>query len=142
MIETLKHAVNWLSEPSRFFTLTVVAFFALLFPGEMGPAWLRRMTRPLGAIYRPKTGGIAFAVLGFLFLLACFDANFAAIVLKPDNVPIAAMIFLVAFFVWFALKEGRRNDALAAAGQPIVEKQESGDGKVLVWPDLVSGPSS
>ncbi len=137
MIEGLKHAVNWLSEPSRFFTLTVLAFFILLFPGEMGPDWLRRMTRPLGAVYRDRVGGMVFAILGVLFVLACFDPNFAAIVLKPDNVPIAGMIFLVAFFVWFALKEGRRNDALQAAGRPIVEKQEAGDGKVLVWPDLV-----
>jgi hypothetical protein len=137
MIEALKHAINWLSAPPRFFTITVAAFLVLLFPGEMGPAWLRRLTRPLEAIYRPKAGGIAFAVLGVLFLASCFDPNFALIVLKPDNVPIAGMIFLVAFFVWFGLKEGRKNDALRQGGQPIVEKGESGDGKVMVWPDLV-----
>ncbi len=76
-------------------------------------------------------------MVGVLFLFSCLDPNFALIVLKPDNVPIAGMIFLVAFFVWFALKEGRRNDALRTAGQPIVEKREAGDGKVMVWPDLV-----
>src|SRR5213594_2023610 len=137
MIEALKHSVNWLSAPPRFFTITLAAFFVLLFPGELGPAWLRRLTRPLQTVYRPKVGGIVFAVLGVLFLASCFDPNFALIVLKPDNVPIAAMIFLVAFFVWFGLKEGRRNDLLRSAGQPIVEKQEAGDGKVMVWPDLV-----
>ncbi len=137
MIEALKSAVNWLSAPPRFFTVTVLAFLVLLFPGDLGPAWLRRLTRPLEAIYRPRVGGVAFAVLGALFLVSCLDPNFALIVLKPDNVPIAAMIFLVAFFVWFGLKEGRRNDGLKAAEKPIVEKQESGDGKVLVWPDLV-----
>ena len=137
MIETLKSTVNWLSAPPRFFTITVVGFLALLFPGELGPVWLRRITRPIESVYRPKTGGILFAVLGVLFLFSCFDPNFALIVLKPDNVPIAGMIFLVAFFVWFALKEGRRNDALRSAGQPIVEKREAGDGKVMVWPDLV-----
>jgi hypothetical protein len=137
MIEALKQTINWLSAPPRFFTITVAAFLVLLFPGEMGPAWLRRLTRPLEAIYRPKVGGIAFAVLGVLFLASCFDPNFALIVLKPDNVPIAGMIFLVAFFVWFGLKEGRKNDALRQGGQPIVEKGESGDGKVMVWPDLV-----
>ena len=137
MIEALKHSVNWLSAPPRFFTITLATFFVLLFPGELGPAWLRRLTRPLQKVYRPKVGGIVFAVLGVLFLASCFDPNFALIVLKPDNVPIAAMIFLVAFFVWFGLKEGRRNDALRAAEQPIIEKRESGDGKVMVWPDLV-----
>ena len=137
MIEAIKNTVNWLSAPPRFFVITVAAFIALLFPGDMGPAWLRRLTRPLRAVYSPKVGGIAFAVLGVLFLISCFDPNFALIVLKPDNVPIAGMIFLVAFFVWFALKEGRRNDDLKGSGQPIIEKRETGDGKVMVWPDLV-----
>jgi quinol-cytochrome oxidoreductase complex cytochrome b subunit len=137
MIDALKNTVNWLSAPPRFFTLTVAAFLVFLFPGEMGPAWLRRLTRPVASIYRPKVGGLLFGVLGVLFVFSCFDPNFALIVLKPDNVPIAAMIFLVAFFVWFGLKEGRRNDSLRTAGQPIVEKSEAGDGKVMVWPDLV-----
>ena len=137
MIESLKTAINWLSAPPRFFTLTVGAFLVLIFPGELGPAWLRRLTRPVASVYRARVGGILFAVVGVLFLFSCLDPNFALIVLKPDNVPIAGMIFLVAFFVWFALKEGRRNDALRTAGQPIVEKREAGDGKVMVWPDLV-----
>ena len=137
MIESLKTAINWLSAPPRFFTLTVGAFLVLIFPGELGPAWLRRLTRPVASVYRARVGGILFAVVGVLFLFSCLDPNFALIVLKPDNVPIAGMIFLVAFFVWFALKEGRRNDALRSAGQPIVEKREAGDGKVMVWPDLV-----
>ncbi len=137
MIESLKTAINWLSAPPRFFTLTVGAFLVLIFPGELGPAWLRRLTRPVASVYRARVGGILFAVVGILFLFSCLDPNFALIVLKPDNVPIAGMIFLVAFFVWFALKEGRRNDALRTAGQPIVEKREAGDGKVMVWPDLV-----
>ncbi len=137
MIESLKIAINWLSAPPRFFTLTVGAFLVLIFPGELGPAWLRRLTRPVASVYRARVGGILFAVVGVLFLFSCLDPNFALIVLKPDNVPIAGMIFLVAFFVWFALKEGRRNDALRTACQPIVEKREAGDGKVMVWPDLV-----
>jgi hypothetical protein len=137
VIESLKHLVNWLSEPSRFFLITAVAFVVLLFPGEIGPGWLRRLTRPLQAVYRPRVGGIVFAVLGVLFLLSCLDPNFRLIVGKPDNVPIAAMIFLVGYFVWFALQQARLNDAAREAGQPLIEKRESGDGKVMVWPDLV-----
>ena len=57
MTEALKGAVNWLSAPPRFFTITVASFFVLLFPGDLGPAWLRRLTRPLEAIYRPMVGG-------------------------------------------------------------------------------------
>ncbi|HET6278335.1 MAG TPA: hypothetical protein VFG08_06100 [Candidatus Polarisedimenticolia bacterium] len=136
-IEYLKGAANWLSEPSRFFIITTVAFIILLFPGEFGPGWLRRMTRPLVVVYRPRVAAILFGGTGFLFLLSCFDENFLKIVGKPDNVPIAAMIFLVGFFVWFSLQQGRENDRLIAANEPIIEKRESGDGKVLVWPDLV-----
>ncbi len=137
VVDAVKHAVNWLSEPSRFFVLTVLGFLAVVYPGELGPAWVRRVTRPLAAIYKPRVGGIVFLLIGVLFVLACFDPSFLLIVGKPDNVPIAGMIFLVAFFVWFALQQGRENDRRLEAGEPVIEKRESGDGKVLVWPDLV-----
>ena len=137
VLESLKHLVNWVSSPDRFFVLTAVAYFAVLFPGELGPAWLRRLTRPLQAVYRPRVFWSLFALVGLLFALSCLDPNFALIVGKPDNVPIAGMIFLVAFFVWFALQQARENDRRVAAGQPLIEKQEKGDPKVMVWPDLV-----
>ncbi len=137
VLDHLKETVNWLSAPPRFFVLTVLTFLAVVFPGELGPAWARRLTRPLAAIYRPRVGAIVFAVVGVLFAFSCFDHNFILIVGKPDNVPIAAMILLVAFFVWFALLQGRENDRLTEAGQPLIEKRETGDGKVMVWPDLV-----
>ena len=137
LLEYFKEIVNWLSEPSRFFVISTVAFLVILFPGELGPNWLRRLTRPLLALYRPGVAGLIFAVVAVLFLLSCFDTNFLKIVGKPDNVPIAALIFLVGFFVWFSLQQARENDRLKAANQPIIEKQEGGDGKVLVWPDLV-----
>ena len=136
-VDPIKHAINWLSSPPRFFLLTVVAFFIVLFPGELGPAWLRRLTRPLAAIYRPRVAALVFGILGLLFFLSVLDPNFLLIVGKPDNVPIAAMIFLVGFFVWFSLQQGRLNDSLRESGSPVVEKQEAGDAKVLVWPDLV-----
>ncbi len=137
LADVLKHAVNWLSEPSRFFLLTVIGVFLLIFPGEIGPAWFRRLTRPLAAVYKPAVGGLLFAIAGVLFIISCFDPNFILIVGKPDNVPIAGMIFLVGFFVWYALQQGRENDRLKEAGAPLIEKRESGDGKVMVWPDLV-----
>ncbi|MFQ5877693.1 MAG: cytochrome C [Acidobacteriota bacterium] len=133
----LQELVNWLFAPSRFFLLTVVLFFAVLFPGEMGPRWLRRITRPLDVVYRPRVFAAAFAVVSLIFFVSCLDADFAKIVGKPDNVPIAAMIFLVAFFTWFSLRQARENDRLKAAGEPLIEQRETGDGRVLVWPDLV-----
>ena len=137
LLEFLKGLVNWLSEPSRFFIISTVLFFVFLFPGELGPAWLRRLTRPLQAIYTARVGMSLFAVTFVLFLISCFDVNFIKIVGKPDNVPIAGMIFLVGFFVWFALQQGRENDRRREGGHPLIEQSEKGDGKVLVWPDLV-----
>ena len=137
LLEFLKGLVNWLSEPSRFFIISTVLFFVFLFPGELGPAWLRRLTRPLQAIYTARVGMSLFAVTFVLFLISCFDVNFIKIVGKPDNVPIAGMIFLVGFFVWFALQQARENDRRREGGHPLIEQSEKGDGKVLVWPDLV-----
>jgi hypothetical protein len=43
--------------------------------------------------------------------------NFYSIVSKGDNIPIVAMLFIVAFFIGWAFKEGMRNDKLIKAGK-------------------------
>lgn len=63
------------------------------------------------------------------------DQNFAAIVTKPDNVPIVAMIFLLGFFTWLAAYKAVINDDRMKQGLEPVEKLDNE--KVLVWPDLV-----
>ena len=74
--------------------------------------------------------------LMFLFLgLSMPDANFYAIVAKPDNVPIVALVFLLAFFTWLATYRAVQNDDRREDGKPPLEKEN--DEKVLVWPDLV-----
>jgi hypothetical protein len=74
--------------------------------------------------------------LMLLFLaLSMPDPNFYAIVAKPDNVPIVALVFLLAFFTWLATYRAVENDRRKAEGLPPVEKLD--DEKVLVWPDLV-----
>src|SRR4029078_4022298 len=74
--------------------------------------------------------------LMLLFLgLSMPDVNFYAIVAKPDNVPIVALVFLLAFFTWLATYRAVLNDERAAKGEPPLEKLD--DEKVLVWPDLV-----
>src|SRR3990170_2867525 len=74
--------------------------------------------------------------LMLLFLaLSMPDPNFYAIVAKPDNVPIVALVFLVAFFTWLATYKAVENDRRKEAGLPPAEKED--DEKVLVWPDLV-----
>lgn len=67
--------------------------------------------------------------------LSMADENFAAIVMKPDNVPIVGLVFLLAFFTWVATKQAVVNDERIARGEPPLEKLN--DEKVLVWPDLV-----
>src|SRR5215212_8645271 len=74
--------------------------------------------------------------LMLLFLgLSMPDENFFAIVAKPDNVPIVALVFLLAFFTWLATYRAVQNDERTAKGEPPLEKLDNG--KVLVWPDLV-----
>jgi hypothetical protein len=74
--------------------------------------------------------------LMLLFLgLSMPDPNFFAIVAKPDNVPIVALVFLLAFFTWLATYRAVENDRRIANGEPPLEKLD--DEKVLVWPDLV-----
>ncbi len=74
--------------------------------------------------------------LMLLFLgLSMPDPNFFAIVAKPDNVPIVALVFLLAFFTWLATYRAVENDRRIDEGVPPLEKLD--DEKVLVWPDLV-----
>ncbi len=78
-------------------------------------------------------GALNGALLWFGLSLA--DPVFAAIVAKPDHVPIVAMIFLLGFLTWAATYQAVENDRLLAAGDGPEEKAYSD--KVLVWPDLV-----
>jgi hypothetical protein len=74
--------------------------------------------------------------LMLLFLaLSMPDPNFFAIVAKPDNVPIVALVFLLAFFTWLATYKAVENDRRKEEGLPPTEKLD--DEKILVWPDLV-----
>lgn len=63
------------------------------------------------------------------------DPEFAAIVMKPDNVPIVGMVYLLGFFTWLATYRAVQNDERLAQGLEPLEKLD--DEKILVWPDLV-----
>jgi len=113
--------VNALSGPVLY-TLGTTALFAILFI-------LRKFfVQPM----------VAWTILNAMLLLmglSMADANFASIVMKPDNVPIVGLVFLLAFFTWVATKQAVVNDERIARGEPPMEKLN--DEKVLVWPDLV-----
>jgi hypothetical protein len=81
---------------------------------------------------------VGWAMLNLSLILMSFsmvDPNFAAIVTKPDNVPIVGMVFLLGFFTWLATSQAVANDERAKQGLPPLEKLDNE--KVLVWPDLV-----
>jgi hypothetical protein len=74
--------------------------------------------------------------LSLLFMgMSMIDPQFAAIVGKPDNVPIVMMVFLLGFFTWLATYRAVQNDRRKAEGQGPLEALDNE--KVLVWPDLV-----
>lgn len=81
---------------------------------------------------------VAWTILNLSMLLmgmSLTDQNFAAIVTKPDNVPIVGLVFLLGFFTWLGAYQAVQNDDRAKQGLEPLEKLD--DEKVLVWPDLV-----
>lgn len=120
-MDAIKGFINLFADPRLFFVLSVAALVLIV--------WQREVFSKNAVGY----GLLSFLALFFVFGL--FDENFRLIVVKPDNVPIVVLIFLVVFFTWYSIREGVRNDRLIAGGDDPVEKQESD--RVWVWPDLV-----
>ncbi|MGI9178159.1 MAG: hypothetical protein ACR2IT_09930 [Pirellulales bacterium] len=118
---SVRALVNKLSGPVLY-TLGTVGLLTILF------VFRKFFVQPMVA------WGILNAML-VLMGLSMADENFASIVMKPDNVPIVGLVFLLAFFTWLATKQAVVNDDRIARGLPPVEKEN--DEKVLVWPDLV-----
>ena len=122
MLETFKEAVNHVSAPVTIFTAALVLFiFFVSFPSFF--------TAP------PVAGTLALLGLAF-FGIGLTDEHFRTIVTTPDNVPIVAMLFIFAYFTWYALKKGVDNDKRVAEGKPTREKEEAEE-KVMVFPYLI-----
>ena len=120
-MEFLKDFVNLLADPRLFFILSVVLLALLV--------WQRE------ALAANWVGYGSMGLLALFFLWGGFDENFRLIIMKPDNVPIVGLIFLLVFFTWYSMREAVLNDRRMAAGEPPIEKEE--EGRVWVWPDLV-----
>ncbi len=121
MPQVFRDAIDSVSGPTSFFTLSTLAFIALI-------------------VYRRflSSGVVAWAGLNLSLLffgLSMTDYDFRDIVTKPDNVPIIGLIYLVAYFTWLGLRRAVINDARMARGLPNLE--ELGAEKTLTWPDLV-----
>jgi hypothetical protein len=101
--------------------------------GSLAILWLIYLLRTF--FVKPA---IAWGCLNLSLLvmgLSMTDVDFARIVMKPDNVPIVAMIYLLGFFTWVAGSQAVENDRRDREGLEPLEKLENE--KVLVWPDLV-----
>jgi hypothetical protein len=51
----------------------------------------------------------------------------------PDNVPIVAMLFLIPFYTWYALRQARANDRLIAQLESDPQLAKSGYRKTYPW---------
>jgi Cytochrome b(C-terminal)/b6/petD len=105
--------------------MAVAYFLVLWLLAELGPR-----------LWEKKVGLWMLIGSGIAFVLSLLDPNFYLIAAKPDNVPIAAMIFLLGIFTWIALRKAYHNDRVMALGGVPYEKTES-DEKLFTWPDLV-----
>ncbi len=122
MAEFIKHFINSVSSPVALFTFSAAGLFLFVsFPKQSTSKWV--------------SGPLALLGLGF-FLFGLTDRHFREIITTPDNVPIVAMLFLMAYFTWFSLRKATLNDERLASGKPPIEKEES-DQKVLVFPYLI-----
>jgi cytochrome b/b6/petD-like protein len=105
------------------YTILSVALFTVMLVGY------RTWTKPKIAL------GLLLGTTVF-FILAFPDMNFRKIVTKPDNVPIVALIFVLGFYTWWALRQAAINDERIEKGLPPMEATEAND-RVLSWPDLI-----
>ncbi len=83
--EYIKLSIDWLLEPQKFFVISILGLAAML--------WFRSFwTRGWFA------GSLLVAVI-VGYVLSTTDAEFVAIVAKPDNVPITIMMFALGFLM-------------------------------------------
>jgi hypothetical protein len=105
----------------------------------LGVAWLAAeflLARLGPRLWDSKVGLWVLIIGGLGFGASMLDPNFYLIAAKPDNVPIAAMIFLLGIFTWIALRKAYLNDKQIERGGIPWEKTET-DEKLFTWPDLV-----
>lgn len=120
-MQALKDFVNFLCSPVVLFSLSIILFVLAIRFREI-------LTRPKVAV--------SIFLFSLVFLIWAFtDANFRAIGLKPDNVPILGLAYLVGFFTWLAMRQAVLNDKRIAAGES--PREAEGEEQIHTWPDLV-----
>ena len=120
--EFIKNFIDGLLEPTTYFVLSVVGFWAMI---QFRSFWTRGWF--IGGFF-------AFTIAFYFWSLT--DENFKLIVGKPDNVPITILFFSLAFLLWVAFRKMVINDRLIDKGLPTFEHREASR-RVYCWPDLV-----
>jgi Cytochrome b(C-terminal)/b6/petD len=116
-----KSIVDAGANPAIYFACSLGLFVVVI--------WLREQ------LVKPTVAWVILNLMILFMSLSMTDYDFRQIVGKPDNVPIVAMLFIVAFFTWLYFKRAVDNDQRIAAGRPLFEQEDNE--KVLTWPDLV-----
>ncbi|WP_425616861.1 hypothetical protein NA78x_000522 [Anatilimnocola sp. NA78] len=119
--QSLRNGINYVMSPT-WYTIGSLVLLTILYLGR------RFFVKPM----------VAWVMLNLAMLLlgmSMTDQNFALIVMKPDNVPIVGLMFLLGFFTWLSAYQAVQNDDRALQGLEPLEKLDNE--KVLVWPDLV-----
>jgi len=133
-MDFMKDIINAISRPWISLPFMMIVFFFFFPPTD----WFKKWNRKLGLhnLWTLQGGLVLFGLLSLVFALGFTDENFKLIVLKPDNVPIVALVFIFPFFVWLSMRQALENDRRLEAGEKPAEYHDPAD-KVLVWPDLV-----
>tara|TARA_B100000945_G_scaffold320364_2_gene330187 strand:- start:1148 stop:2425 length:1278 start_codon:yes stop_codon:yes gene_type:complete len=121
--ETIKGVLDGLMSPTTYSLGSLVILLV--------------MFRYREVLVRPNIAWLGLNSMMLFMGLSMADSDFAAIVTKPDNVPIVGLIFLLAFFTWLATSKAVENDRRIANGELPLEATDAEKEKVLVWPDLV-----
>jgi hypothetical protein len=123
-VETIQGILNFLFRPELLLAISIVFLWALLKYRKVAT----------------QNNIVAALLLGspvVFFALSALEENFWIQFKRPDNIPIAIMMFLVVFFCWLGLKLAVDNDDRIRDGRPPKEADPEEEEKVFVWPDLV-----
>ncbi len=133
-MDIIKDFINTIAAPKYLFNIVLLGYLIVFPPIK----FFQKIHDFLGVdrLWTKKGLIFIFSTLLFFFAFGLTDANFRLIILKPDNVPIVALIFVVAFFLWLCMSQAKENDEAIARGGKPKEYAESRE-KVLVFPDLV-----
>jgi hypothetical protein len=106
-MDGFKHLVDTLSKPTILVTFTFAIFFFIFPPTDWFEKWHRRLK--FDRLWSNKSLLIITGILVGFFVFGLTDSDFRAIMLKPDNVPISGLIFLVFFFTWLIESQVKKN---------------------------------